>query len=79
MGGINIMNEVNVPKTQRRLSELELEEFGKIKAAIEKLGVKVEIAKKENMASWLTFDPTVEMVDVFATGELNKEHILRQM
>lgn len=69
------MESANIPKTQRRLSELELEEFGKIKAAIEKLGITVETATKENMASWLSFDPTVEMVDIFATGELNKEHI----
>ena len=69
------MESANIPKTQRRLTELEQEELKKIKEAILNSGVKVETATKENMASWLSFDPTVEMVDIFATGELNKEHI----
>lgn len=69
------MESVNIPKTQRRLTKLEQEELKKIKDAILNNGITVETATKENMASWLSFDPTVEMVDIFATGELNKEHI----
>lgn len=69
------MESVNIPKTQRRLTELEKEELKKIKDAILNSGVTVETATKENMASWLSFDTTVEMIDVFATGELNKEDI----
>ena len=70
------MESVNIPKTQRRLTKLEQEELKKIKDAILNNGITVETATKENMASWLSFDPTIEMVDIFATGELNKEHIL---
>lgn len=69
------MESVNIPKTQRRLTELEKEELKKIKDAILSSGITVETATKENMASWLSFDTTVEMIDVFATGELNKEDI----
>lgn len=69
------MESANIPKTQRRLTELEKGELKKIKDAVLNSGVTVETATKENMASWLSFDTTVEMIDVFATGELNKEDI----
>ena len=42
------MESVNIPKTQRRLTELEKEELKKIKDAILNSGVTVETATKEN-------------------------------
>jgi hypothetical protein len=45
------MESVNIPKTQRRLTELEKEELKKIKNAILNSGVTVETATKENMAT----------------------------
>ena len=64
-------------KTERKLSKEEKEIFGQVKIELEKnLGLSTEFGSLENLAQWIGIDGTIEMLDVFARGEINKENYI---
>lgn len=68
---------INGAKTERKLSKEEKEIFGQVKIELEKnLGLSTEFGSLENLAQWIGIDGTIEMLDVFARGEINKENYI---
>lgn len=68
---------INGAKTERKLSKEEKEIFGQVKIELEKnLGLNTESGSLENLAQWIGIDGTIEMLDVFARGEINKENYI---
>lgn len=71
------MGEAMVAKTERNLTLKEKEVFAEAKIQLEKIiGLTSKIGTLDNLAQWISYDGTIEMLDVFARGEINKENYL---